>query len=231
MVSNGHSSSGTSSKLAIRPGSSMRSPFARVAAGECVGLRCGRAEIERVEARDEPGEQARAGDSPLHHKLAVPVVALDAAVDRPVEPDGGKARRAQPERMVPGAREALRSGLVLEPVGGAGGDPDDGASLADVAGEREVLDELALLLRGPAGVALAGGAGVKSGTCGAGTMSAWSVMILSLVAMRRLLRVEESRATWSMCGAVGQHFFMRRREGAKKHEGAKTRAGPRSSRG
>jgi hypothetical protein len=55
-----------------------------------------------------------------------------------------------------------------------------------------MLDEPPLPLGGPAGVALAGGRGVEFGKRGAGTMSAWSSTILSLVAMPMLLQVNRS---------------------------------------
>jgi hypothetical protein len=55
---------------------------------------------------------------------------------------------------------------VLEAIGGARRDPDERAGLADVAGQRQMLDELALLLGGPAGVPLAGGGDVEVGDLG-----------------------------------------------------------------
>jgi hypothetical protein len=103
--------------------------------------------------------------APLQQQLAVLVEALDPAVDRAIEGDGRKPRRRELQRRVPRARKTVGAGPVAQTVGRARGDADEGAGFADAAGERQMLDELALAFGGPAGVALAAGCGFELGQC------------------------------------------------------------------
>src|SRR5206468_12235375 len=96
-------------------------------------------------------------------QLAVAVEAVGASVQRAVEGDGGEPRRAQRQGRVPGARKALRSGLVAQAIGRARGNSGDSGGLSDRSGQREMFDELALALRGPAGMLVTGGRGFEIG--------------------------------------------------------------------
>ena len=109
--SHSHSSGGTSARLSRSAGIAFRA-CSRGSPAPRRGPWPRRAEGQRIEPREKPGQQIIGRDSPLHDQLAVLVEALDPAVERAVPGDRGTARRREHHRRVPAAAKLSAPALL-----------------------------------------------------------------------------------------------------------------------